>query len=376
MKTLSIPLKFDHWNEYSSVVTYADPAPMNMRYFKVPSKSKDTEYIDPNGTVHVGVSRSEITPDDYILIAGDVQRWTHPLSEAKIPYKKCPKKIFISHTSGWSPWDQEAMIELALMQFKDPVAAQHCSGVYFMSKKFYNKFMQIDWKNEAYITLRNDINECISRGVLIIDDYEPSQFWLSQKPQQVKERNPDIIGVALNWCEFLSKTSKNHLRSELQRIHEATGKKLHIKMHHFSKNFRFYIRGMEDYIIFDEFEDLDKYKFMDMYETYLVDGTGLGYEIAYRARLHNTKVNLYYFEGLEGRNDQFLGIEEMGVLPVHTHNDLINGCSSSNYPSWVIDQTYPYDDYTKIPNQLSEVILRCSDRVDELYKEKEVLSDD
>lgn len=363
MIKVASPLKSVQWNDYSSILQYSPD--INFNFFKVQSKNNPPEYVDPTGRSYEPASKSSIDKNSFILIAGDIQRWSHPLSLGKIPYTGFKKKIFTTHTSGWSPWDQEAGVELALMRFRNPQNNQGTYGCYIMPRRFYQRFMNHNWSNDKYKILQEDIVTALDKKVLLIEDYEPSQYWLDNVPCQSTVRDSSTIGVALNWCQFKTRESMKKIREILIRVHNATGKTLHIKFHHYYiKDFLPYIKDL-DYVKTDKYEDLYKYEFTDKYEMYLVDSTGIGYEIAYRAQKFNQKVNLFYISGLIGEQDEFLGVTDLGATPEKTHEDLINGCTTSNYSELILSETYPYSNKDNIISKITNVVMKASQLVED-----------
>lgn len=350
------PFRYPHWNEVSAVPMNSDLLEM---YFMNTKSRKPLEFTDPLGRNHYkSISRFEINSEDTcLLICGNVQRWTHPLNKGKIPYTGIHDKIFTGHTTGYSPWDQVDMVELALMKFDNPENNLGTNGIYLMPNKFFRRFISIDWRIDKYKKLKDDIFRGLDKKTIILCDYEPFQYWIDNIPRRVDRRDPDTIGVALNWSQFQTRSNLEKIREDLIRINRSTGKRIHIKYHNsYKKDFESFTKDL-DFIVHTRFEDLDKFTFMDMYETYIVDATGFGYELAHRVRRFNDDVSIFYFDGLEASRDEFLGVEEMGVVPTKTHEDLIKGSTKSWYPLGVVEESFPYSDSVFVPDELCKVIL-------------------
>lgn len=368
---LALINKFNPWNEVLSVIKYSDIVQSD--FCSAKKVTKEGLYTDPLGRTYENFIKSDFSKDDTMIIPGDVHRQTHPLSYGQIPYGYFKKKVALTHTSGWSPWDYLSMIELALISKNDPEKAHDTKLVLMLNNKFYEAFMKVDWTKtiygDNYESQKKLIEEAVNAGYIRLVDLEPSQFWLDKVGEKWRQtnqvKNDEVIGVGLNWANFLTAKNVNKIAEVFERIHKKTGKKLHLKMHNSSQSK--YQKCLQDLIdrgilLYSEFKDMDKYDFMTRYNTYLVDGTGLGYETAY-LNYDNPNFNIYYFRGLDAATDQFGGIEEMGAVPEHDQEDLILGLRS-NYPQEILDKTYPHPRGSNLPDIFVNEILMSINQIE------------
>lgn len=128
------------------------------------------------------------------------------------------------------------------------------------------------------------------------------------------------------------------------------------------------------YVHLIPYESMSKYDLMDTYETYFVDGTGLGYEIAYRNKFVGRKVNIFYLSGLPSDEEKggFDGIVEMGAVPRHDQYDFILlGVSRSNYEDSVIQESFPHTT-GKVPDECFKILTDLSEEVNKLWEESKI----
>lgn len=367
---LALINKFNPWNEVLSVIKYSDK--IDSDFCSAKKVTKEGTYMDPLGRSYENFIKSDFSKDDVMIIPGDVHRQTHPLSYGQIPYGYFSRKVALTHTCGWSPWDYLSMIELALISKNDPEKAHNTKLVYMLNNKFYNKFMSIDWtKTEfgrEYEDWKFKIEETLNSGYVTLVDLEPSQFWLDRVGSKWRSQNSNkikgVVGVGLNWANFRSAKNVEYIASKLLEIHKVTGLKFHLKMHN-SPQSKYQNRLAplinQGVLVYSEFKDIDKYDFMTKYDTYLVDGTGLGYETSY-LNYDNPNYNIYYFEDLEASHIQFGGVDEMGAIPLGTTKDLMKG-NKSNYSDEVLKSTYPHERGSDIPNIFVDNILKTVDHI-------------
>lgn len=368
---LALINKFNPWNEVLSVLKYTDKVESDFCSSKrVP---KEGEYTDPLGWNHKNFIKSDFSKSDVMIIPGDVHRQTHPLSYGQIPYGYFSRKVALTHTCGWSPWDYLSMIELALISKNDPEKAHNTKLVYMLNSKFYNRFMGVDWTQtefgDDYESWKPRIEEALSSGYVILTDLEPSQWWLDKVGMKWNDINyhkiDDTIGVGLNWANFRSAKNVEKIADGLLKVYNATGKRLHLKMHN-SPQSRYQSKLdpliEKGILVYSEFKDMDKYDFITRYTTYIVDGTGLGYETAYLNE-GNPDFNIYYFDGLEASHIQFGGVDEMKAVPEGTIQDLING-EPSNYSDEIYSKTYPHIKGADVPGIFADNILKVVNHID------------
>ena len=350
---------FGAWMEAQAVITYSN---LFESKFACRSPKSIPVYLDPLGKEHESHRCGDFSPDTTMIVPGDVHRQTHPLSYGTIPYQRFERKLATTHTSGWSPWDYIGMVDLAMISRDEPEKARNCRLMFIMNRKFYDRFMDVPWSSEReevrfYEDYKDRIDKLIEQGYVVLDQHEPSQFWLSKVPRKVTER-VDEVGIALNWANFKTGRNVGFIVSQLEKYHEITGKRINIKMHSFLKKSFLKYFDDKDYINVYRFDEFSKYDFMDSYTTYVVDGTGLGYEIAFRGK--DEDIDVIDFDGLEAEDSEFLGLREMKASPVRSLSDYINGYSGrSNFERSIIESTYPYRcSPDEIPNEIGRMFLR------------------
>lgn len=362
MKLALLRRNFKAWTESEAVLFYNTVGVECQFVNRTPSKVK--EYTDPLGRVEeIHPYRDFNFDEDVMVVPGDVQRQTHPMSYGKIGYKEFKYKISTTHTSGWSPWDYLAMVELSKMSRDCPKDAGGCHMINIMNEKFYKYFMRVDWSETVpkYEEYKPIIESLINDQYICLDRHEPSQYWLNSIPKQCITR-VDEIGVALNWANFKTKTNVLRIVDKLKKLHDATGKLINIKFHPYLKPSYIKLFSEYDFIKTYTFEEMYKYEFTDKYTAYVVDGTGLGYEVAYRSKLYGDNIDIYYFDGLDADKVEFLGITDMGVVPEVSVSDLILDPSlHSSFPKEVLELTYPYSKDEDISNEIALTLKKYAE---------------
>lgn len=353
---------FTPWTESEAILFYNTVGVECKFVNRTPSKV--SHYVDPLGRVEeIHPYRDFDFKEDVMVVPGDIQRQTHPMSYGKIGYKEFNHKISTTHTSGWSPWDYLAMVDLSRMSRDCPDDAGGCHMVNVMNEKFYKYFMRVDWSKivPKYEEFKPIIESLIKDKYIYLDRHEPSQFWLNSIDKQCTSRI-DEIGIALNWANFKTKLNVLKIVDKLVQLHEATGKLINIKFHPYLKPSYIKLFSEYDFIKTYTSEEMYKYEFTDKYTAYVVDGTGLGYEIAYRSKLFNEDVDIYYFDDLDAEKNEFLGIREMKVVPEVTISELIQDPTlHSFFPKEVLELTYPYGKDENISNEIALTLKKYAE---------------
>lgn len=340
MDQLALLHKFNHWSEVLSVLTYSDFC--TCRFI---GAKKDVVYQDPAGNSHVTQSRKVFDSDTILVINGSIHLETFPLSKGKIPYMTFPHKIAIEHTAGYSPWDFLQMVELVEISASKSENAQGSKVLYLMSQKCYDRFMAVNWSacgKDYYEQWRPRIQAMVDKGFIVPEAIEPAQYWLntigrSQLPHS------DHICLCLNWCNLNRVVKIQQIVEICERLYKYTRRKIDIRLHSYSRDITKYFESAS-YVTLIPYETMSKYDIMDIYDDYFVDGTGLGYEIAYRNKHFSRDVNIFYLKGLSSDETLggFDGIIEMGAIPQLSHEDFLRGRDTSNYPDTVIEESFPH----------------------------------
>ena len=360
--------RFPHWSEVLAVLKYnnsllsSDPK-ADFVYYK-----KGETYTDPLGNTHTIYPKGSFTKDDVMIFNGSIHLETHPLSVGKIPYSSFPYKIGIEHTTGYSPWDCLQMVELAEISAKgDPEYAQGSKVLYLMNKKFYDRFMRVDWTTygkQYYEDWKPRINRLVDRGFIVPTLIEPAQFWLENVDVNRKVEKSDHMCICLNWCNLNKVVKIKKIVEICKEIHDYTGKDIDIRLHSYSREGLFHFLEELPYVHLIPYLSMSKYEVMDKYENYFVDGTGLGYEIAYRNMFKDREVNIFYLSGLPSDEEHqgFDGIVEMKAVPEYTYKDFIKGADHSNFSYEVIKESFPHTPGL-VSDQCAGIIKNAADLV-------------
>ena len=361
--------KFSHWSEVLSVLTYADP---EIPFVSHKRLSEGECYVDPLGKTYINTitPRYAADQDRCLVINGSLHLETHPLSKGKIPYPKLPYKIAIEHTVGYSPWDFLQMVELSEISASHSEDAKGSKVLYLMNKKCYDRFMMTDWNRcgkSYYTPWKSRINELVSKGYVCPTFIEPAQFWVENVPHTLSFEKSDHICLCLNWCN-INKVVKVEKVSEIcKKLHDYTGKDIDIRLHSYSREGLFHYLEALPYVHLIPYLSMSKYDIMDKYDIYFVDGTGLGYEIAYRNYFNKRPVDIFYLSGLSGDDSLagFDGIVEMGATPEHDWIQFVKGFDHSNFSREVILESFPHES-GNVPSQCFDIITRYSDKIADL----------
>ena len=365
---LSLLDKFPHWSEVLAVMTYADKG--SDTPFVSHKWLKDEEcYVDPLGKRHTNTVTSKYAAKDSrcLVVNGSIHLETHPLSVGKIPYPRLPFKIAIEHTTGYSPWDFLQMVELAEISASNSENAQGSKVLYAINEKCFRRFMETDWRRAGkhyYEEWKPRITEMVKKGYVVPTYIEPAQFWLENVPSSEGLEKSDHICLCLNWCNLNKVTKVQKIVEICKKLHEYSGKEIDIRLHSYSRKSLFHFLEELPYVHLIPYESMSKYDVMDKYDLYFVDGTGLGYEIAYRAKFKKRHINIFYLNGLPSDEtcQGFDGIVEMGATPVYNYEDFLNGVTSSNFTDKVITESFPHTP-GNVPNECYEILDYLSDRI-------------
>lgn len=365
---LSLLDKFPHWSEVLAVLTYADKGGDTPFVSHKWLKNEEC-YIDPLGLQHTNTITSKYAADQgrCLVVNGSIHLETHPLSKGKIPYPRLPYKIAIEHTTGYSPWDFLQMVELAKISSTHSEDAQGSKVLYAINEKCYKRFMETNWRQVGknyYDEQKSIISDLVSKGYVVPAYIEPAQFWLENVQSSPDLEHSDHICICLNWCNLNKVTKVQRVVDICKKIHDYSGKEIDIRLHSYARKSLFHILEELTYVHLIPYESMSKYDVMDKYDLYFVDGTGLGYEIAYRAKYKNRQINIFYLNGLPSDEafQGFDGIVEMGAVPVYNYEDFLNGQSSSNFTNEVIKESFPHIP-GNVANQCYEILDRLSDQI-------------
>lgn len=362
--------KFNHWSEVLSVLTYnnnilsSDPK-SDFVYYK-----KGETYTDPLGNTHIIYPKGSFNKDDVMIFNGSIHLETHPLSVGKIPYSSFPYKIGIEHTTGYSPWDYLQMTDLAEISASHSENAQGSSVIFAMNKKFYNRFMATDWSGSGkdyYEVYKEKINSLVDKGYIVPTSMELAQFWLENVDINRPIEKSNRLCLCLNWCNLNKVVKVNKVVEICNSLHRYTGLEIDIRLHSYSREGLFHILESLPFVHLIPYESMSKYDIMDKYTTYFVDGTGLGYEIAYRNKFKNRDVDIFYLSGLDSDNphEGFDGIVNMKAVPEHDYINFTNGQDHSNFDSSVILESFPHTPGHVVDECYSK-FLDLSEKVKEL----------
>lgn len=338
--------KFSHWSEALAPLTYTDIG----EEFGFLSHKRGESYTDPLGRKYGCHIKSCFSHDDVFVSNGALHLETHPLSKGKIPYSYFPYKIMTNHTTGYSPWDFLQLCELSEISEKgDPEFAQGSKVLYLLPKKSFDRFMKVDWNSAGkpyYEEWKPRINKLIDKGYVLPTSYEPAQFWLENVEIERYVEPSDHLCLCLNWCNLNKVVKVKKVVEICKKLHEYTGKDIDIRLHSYSREGLFHILEELPYVHLIPYLSMSKYEVMDKYRTYFVDGTGLGYEIAYRNKYKNKPVDIFYLNGLasDEKLQGFDGIVEMGAVPEYTYEDFLKGQEHSNFSNEVIKESFPHED--------------------------------
>lgn len=369
---LSLLDKFSHWSEVLAVLTYADRGG-DIPFVSRKWLSEEECYVDPLGKRHINTVTSSYAASQgrCLVVNGSIHLETFPLSKGKIPYSKLPYKVAIEHTTGYSPWDFLQLCELAEISAKgDPEYAQGSKVLYLMNKKCYDRFMLTDWTKfgkSYYDEWKSRINQLTGRGYVRPTYIEPAQFWLENVPHSEDLEESDHICLCLNWCNLDKVVKVNKIKEICEKLYKYTGKDIDIRLHSYSREGLFHILSELHYVHLIPYLSMSKYDVMDKYSLFFVDGTGLGYEIAYRNLFNNRKVDIFYLSGLYGDTEKagFDGIVEMGAVPDHDYVEFIKGWDHSNFNPDVIKESFPHQS-GNVPNECFDIITKSSEMIRDL----------
>lgn len=361
--------KFNHWSEVLAVLNYAKGSQFEFVHHK-----RGVDYVDPLGTTYHCQIKSHFSPDDTFISNGALQLETHPLSQGKIPYSYFPYKIIMQHTTGYSPWDFTQLVDLVSISAAKPGTkeyedAQGSRVLYAMNKKHYIRFMATDWTlydKPYYEKYKDKINELVDRGFIVPVAIEPAQFWLDTVQSNVQKgvlEKSDNICIEINWCNMKKASYAKVILDKCKALHEYTGKDIDLRLHSYtSKSFLKYFESYP-YIHLYPYESISKYDIMDRYDLYFVDGTGLGYETAYRRSKGNLP-NIFYLSGLPSDEplQGFDGIVQMNAAPQFTDIDFLNGQSESYFSHCVLKESFPHTQ-CRVANECYEIISDLTKKV-------------
>lgn len=360
---LALLHKFPHWSEVLSVLSYSDQ--LNCEFLGC---KRGVEYEDPLGKKFTTFSKSHFSRDTPLIVNGSIHLETHPMSVGKIPYSALPYKIAIEHTTGYSPWDCLQMVELAEISAKgDPEYAQGSRVLYLMNKKFYDRFMKVNWISygkQYYEDWKPRISCLVDKGFVVPTPIEPAQFWLENVDVNREVEKSDHMCICLNWCNLDRVVKIKKIVEICKEIHDYTGKDIDIRLHSYSREGLFHFLEELPYVHLIPYLSMSKYEVMDKYENYFVDGTGLGYETAYRNMFKDREVNIFYLSGLPSDEEHqgFDGIIEMKAVPEYTYKDFIKGEDHSNFSYEVIKESFPHTTGL-VPDQCASIIKDAANLV-------------
>lgn len=359
--------EFPHWSETLSALTYATDQSDDhkVRFCHYRSVAPEDMYIDPLGTTQICYRQKDFSDDTPLIVNGSIHLETSPMSYGIIPYNKFKYKVAIEHTTGYSPWDYLQMVDLANISRDNPEKAGHCKLIFMMNKKFYDRFMKMDWTSvgyDDYEKYKSIIDQSIKDGFISLERYEPTQFWLQSVPLSSHEVS-DHICVVLNWSNFKKGKYVRIILDKCKKLHELTGKEIDVKLHSYCKESFLKYFDEYPYIHIIPYLNTSKYDVMDKYNLFFVDSTGFGYECAYRGIVTNRTKDIYYMNDLPAEDCEFRGTKYMGVNPVHTYDDYIasSGLLKSNYSEDVINETFPIsvDAKSSIISTYDTIIKNC-----------------
>lgn len=351
--------KFPHWSEVLAVFNYTNNLECEFLCHK-----KGEVYTDPLGKPYTSLSRGSFSGDTPLIINGSIHLETFPMSKGKIPYTSIPYKIAIEHTTGYSPWDFLQMVELSEISEKgDPEFAQGSKVLYLMNKKCFDRFMATDWTsvNKSYFDeWKPRITRLVDKGYIKPTAIEPAQYWIENVPST----NPEIsdhICLCLNWCNINKVVKVKKIVDICKSLHQYTGKDIDIRLHSYSREGLFHILEELPFVHLIPYSSMSKYDIMDKYKLYFVDGTGLGYEIAYRNIINNRPVDIFYLSELfsDENHQGFDGIVDMKATPKYDYKDFICGIDHSNFSDEVIKESFPHSDVLK---EIENIII-ASDKI-------------
>lgn len=366
--------KYPHWSEVLSVLRYSDSSIPFVSHKRV----KESElYVDPLGNLHdnymTTTEASKLFKEPVLVVNGSIHLETHPLNRGKIPYKSLPVKLAIEHTTGYSPWDYLQMVDLVEISMKRGEDSQGSTVLFAMNKKFHDRFMKTDWKSfnkDYYESYKDKIKLLTDKGYIKVESFEPAQLWLEKVGETNQQVFSDRICLCLNWCNLNRKYKVDKLITICKELHNYTGLDIDIRLHSYTSSFFLSYFDNLDYVHLILYKEMSKYEIMDSYNIYFVDGTGLGYEIAYRNYFKNRPVDIFYLEGLNSDlpHEGFDGIVEMGAVPQYSYKDFIRGESHSYFDPEVVRESFPHRQ-SHVIHELSAMMSRLANDAIMLHKE-------
>lgn len=370
---LALLTKFDQWC-IPLLPLYENRLYASKFVAKYPS-TKDIWYLRDKGIGIHKYSDLGSLDEQVLVISGDVDRSTHPLSRGKLCYKDYKNQVMTTHTIGYSPWDFTNYVDY-VNRFKSDI-----NIIYSMDRKLYSRFANADWSGEGYEYYKGIQEVMINlekEGKIHLSDYQPIQYDILKEYQSTSEDtkfsqySEDNVGIALNWCNVKTARNCRCLLEDIKKLHEISPNlKFIIKNHNnTSSRLRKVVEGY-DYIEIHDASKMSKIDFMYMCKYYLVDDTSLGYEISYVRNIldRSNRVNIYFVDSFPELASEYYGIDMMGdIRPKVAVSKVIElgEFVESDYSGKVMAESFPgdyllySDDLGRYADKYAEYIIGLS----------------
>ncbi|QPB08598.1 hypothetical protein [Vibrio phage Va2] len=368
-KNLAILQKYVHWNEASAPLLYnsvADAAPC------YEDLSAGGFLVDPLGKRTDVQLPSHFNQDETVFVhQGDTHRQSLRAG-GNIPLQNFKRHIIIPHTTGLCPYDVRASNEMAALTGTEHAGDVICTDIIkpiftelFLNTKFDDSEVFYERPYDRYRSLKSyqeELKKWLDEGTVVTRPIEINQYYLEKVKTSI-ERDMSAVCVALNWCSIRNRGHTMYVVSRLNELVKSMGCKLILRTHSFDHGTNGYLKQIEGVQFEHEYwgRQLNKFESMDAYGTYVVDPTGYGLELAYRAR--GTGTRIFYME-TKCKNQEFGGIETMGLLPEKTLLQFMNNPEcESYYPEWIIDGIFHHENVDSIPDLVTNTILEVANNV-------------
>lgn len=349
---LALLTKFNHWC-IPLLPLYDNRVYASDFVAKYPS-TKDIKYLKDRGISVCRYSDLGNLNEQVLVISGDIDRNTHPLSRGKLLYKDYKNQVMTTHTIGYSPWDFTNYIDY-VNRFKSDI-----NIIYSMDRKLYTRFANANWHwlgkgYEYYKDIQEVMINLEKEGRIVLSDYQPIQYDIWKEHQSTSEDtkfsrySEDNVGIALNWCNVKTARNCRCLLEDIKKLHDINPNlKFIIKNHNnTSSRLRKVVEGY-DYIEIYDVSEMSKIDFMYMCKYYLVDDTSLGYEISYIRNIldRSNRVNIYFVDSFPELASEYYGIDIMGDIRPEVAVSkviLLGEFIESDYNDEVMVESFPSD---------------------------------
>lgn len=341
----------DYWIDPSSIIAYSSKN-YNIGIVSSNPSGKDRLYTDPLGKSYKAITYKEVESNSPLLSSVVISRSSK--GTRVFPHTDLfSKYVTMPHTAGYSLND----LNYYLIDYK---LDSNYQGL--VPEKLFRKYSEVTPELESYyhsdsLDTYRELSKAIDSGKVTLIDFDPMQYILTKihTKYETTPRNSDYVGVALNYVSINTPRKFSVLYSRLEDIYKKTGLKFKIRFHDYMYG---HIIDESEFLSVVTNEEMTEFEFADYFSKYIVDGTGLGYKIAYRSKLLDRPCDIYYADLSKKVHHNFRGIDLIDCLPLKTMDALIKN-ESSNYSNEVIEETYgvPLDEIESIPDKLINYMI-------------------